>query len=164
MARRYTLTDLALLKSDLGAKLPEPQARKKRGDPEGEMQRQLVKWWDNSCVGFGIPHWMLFAIPNGAALGFGKEDYQIRNRGIRGRLLKLGGLRPGVCDLMLAVPKQLNYRETSAHGLFLELKTPKGVVSDEQKQFIHDLRNQGYRVEVCRSLEEAVNAIKEYLT
>jgi hypothetical protein len=165
MPRNYSKEDLAIMTRDgPGAQLPEPKVRKKRKNEEGEMQRLLMHWWHQFSADKGIPECLLFAIPNGSALGYGKEEYQVRHRQIRGKLMKLEGLRPGVCDLMLAVPKINQYGATNAHGLFVELKLPKGIVSDEQKQFIHDLRNQGYKVEVCRSLDEAIKTIAEYLT
>ncbi len=170
-ARRYSKQDLELLaQNGLAAQLPTPPVRKKRKNEEGEMQRLLCHWWAQYSKDKGIPECLLFAIPNGSALGYGKEEYQVRHRQIRGKLMKLEGLRPGCPDLMLAVPKIITawggnptgLRTTD--GLFIELKTEKGIVSDEQKQFIHDLRNQGYKVEVCRSLDDAIKCITEYLT
>ncbi len=163
-ARRYSKSDLALLaQNGLAAQLPTPPVRKKRKNEEGEMQRALMTWWHGYAQDHGIPEHLLFAIPNGSALGYGKEEYQVKHRHIRGKLMKLEGLRPGCPDLMLAKTRFYGFG-LSYSGLFVEMKLPKGVVSDEQTQFIHDLRNQGYKVEVCRSLDEAVKTITQYLT
>ena len=50
------------------------------------------------------------------------------------------------------------------HGLFVELKRRRGgVVSPEQKAVHTLLREQGYRVEVCKGADEAIRVISEYL-
>jgi len=180
MTRHYSKDDLATLSTQgLGAKLAPPKPRKKRKNEEGEMQRALMAWWHQFSADRGIPECLLFAIPNGSALGHGKEEYQVKQRQIRGRLMKLEGLRPGCPDLMLAVP-MVRVVEASPpippamfgkleklplhSGLFIEMKTGEGVISKEQGDFIYELRNMGYRVEVCRSLLGAMVVIKEYLT
>lgn len=168
MTRKYTSSDLALLTTQgLAAKLPEPKARKKRKNEEGEMQRALMAWWHQFSADRNIPECLLFAIPNGSALGHGKEEYQVKQRQIRGRLMKLEGLRPGCPDLMLAKPRF--YQPTKftvpeeKHGLFIEMKTEKGIIAPEQTDFILALDASGYAVRVCRSLEEAMKTITEYL-
>lgn len=72
--------------------------------------------------------------------------------------LKGQGLRPGVPDIDLPV-KRFPYS-----GLRIELKRVKGgQVSKEQKRFHALLRQQGYRVEVCRGWRDAVTVTKNYL-
>ena len=72
--------------------------------------------------------------------------------------LKCLGLSPGVPDICIPIPR-LTY-----HGLYLELKRKKGgVVSDSQKYWIAELRKQGYRAEVCRGADKAIEVIEEYL-
>lgn len=91
---------------------------------------------------------VLFAIPNGGA-----------RHPATGAKLKAEGVRPGVPDVMLAVPGG-----DGDHGLFIELKrTRGGTVSSEQRAWHDRLRRQGYRVEVCRGWIEAVAAIADYL-
>ncbi len=90
---------------------------------------------------------MIFAIPNG-----GKRSPRV------GAELRREGVRPGVPDLFLPVP--LN----KYHGLFIELKTEKGVLSKQQEIWKDSLREQGYKVEICRGLESAQKAINNYLT
>lgn len=105
---------------------------------------------------------MLFAIPNGGA-----------RHPATGAKLKAEGVRPGVPDVMLAVPG-FDVLETPGddglgiraerHGLFIELKrTRGGTVSAEQRAWHDRLRRQGYRVAVCRGWTEAVAAIADYL-
>ena len=89
---------------------------------------------------------LLFAIPNG---GFRKIRTGIR--------LKRTGLKPGVPDIFLPVacyPKA---------GLFIEMKSEKGIVRKNQKEWHEALRAQGYKVEICRGCDQAVKVIQEYL-
>lgn len=91
---------------------------------------------------------LLFAIPNGA------------NKSPVARLrFKAEGLRPGVPDMFLAYPAG------RWHGLFLEMKRRRGgVISPEQKAYIEALRAQGYRAEVCRGCDEALEVLRDYLS
>jgi hypothetical protein len=139
-------------------KIVLPPSPKRRKNEESQMQRNLIRWWSIACRGFGIHEWMLFSIPNG---GGGGEK--------RGYWLRLEGARRGPPDLVLTVPRAkwggiTDPRNHSFAGLFLELKTPTGRLSPEQKIFHEHLTKNGYRVAVCRSLDEAVKTIAEYLT
>ena len=90
---------------------------------------------------------MLFAVPNGGD----------RNP-IVGKKLKAEGVKPGVPDLCLCLPRG------GYHGLFIELKRQKGgTVSPEQKAWIQALNGQGYRAEVCKGSVEAWAVIREYV-
>lgn len=67
-------------------------------------------------------------------------------------------MKAGVPDLFLPVSRD------GYHGLFIELKRQAGGrVSDEQKEWIQELRDQGYRVEVCKGWEAAAGVLKNYL-
>jgi len=141
-------------------KIVLPPSPKRRKNEESQMQRNLIRWWSIACRGFGIHEWMLFSIPNG---GGGGEK--------RGYWLKLEGCRSGAPDLVLSVPRRKSWSENPTkcpptpeeHGLFIELKTPTGRLSPEQKIYHEQLSRNGYRVAVCRSLDEAVKTITEYL-
>lgn len=149
---------------------PNKAKRLKNNNEESRSQKALIKWWAWKCKDYDIPEQLLFAIPNGMAFG-GKEEWQRKTSAIRAKNAKLEGLRPGLCDLMLAVPHNaLSHMLGRApcyvdyHGLFLEMKTTKGVVSPEQTQIHTFLRARGYAVAVCRSTEEAIKAITDYLS
>lgn len=141
-----------------------PLPRKpRRRNLESECQRALIKWWRMACRGFGVPEILLFSIPNG---GGGGE--------MRGHWLKLEGQRKGAPDLFLAVGKRPHTIPVTVrgvgdamsalcNGLFLELKTPTGRLSPEQEVYHGHLRAAGYRVEVCRTVEDAQRVIMEYL-
>jgi hypothetical protein len=87
--------------------------------------------------------------------------------------MKMEGARKGAPDLVLAVPRPTadavrlgGYYSMLIgwHGLFLELKTAKGIVSVEQFKFQEALVAQGYKVCIVRELQTAINAITTYLT
>lgn len=110
-------------------------------------QVNLIKWWSLVHKQFGISEHLLFAIPNG-----GQRNIIVASK------LKAEGVRPGVPDLFLAVPKK------DYHGLFIEMKKPKGGrVSDSQKEMIDDLNQLNYLSVVCKGRNEAKAAIEQYL-
>lgn len=86
-----------------------------------------------------------------------------------GRNFKLMGTKAGFPDLFIFIPKG-NY-----HGLFIELKTPKGKtadgktrqagqVSNNQEMMIDRLNAIGYKAVVCYGYDETITAIKDYLS
>jgi hypothetical protein len=87
-----------------------------------------------------------FAVPNG----------ELRAKSVGARL-KLEGVKAGVPDLCIACPS----KDGRKHGLFVELKTSKGKVSPEQKEWILRLNLAGYRADVVRSLDEFVEVVGE---
>lgn len=152
------------------SKLTRPKVRLKNNNEESRSQKALIKWWAHRCKDFDIPEQLLFAIPNGMAFG-GKEEWQVKTSIIRGKNAKEEGLRPGCPDVMLAVPQDIvnvDYDRvpvcTQYHGLFIEMKTAKGVVKADQTLFHGLLEGRGYCVKVCRSTEEAILEIENYLT
>ncbi len=89
---------------------------------------------------------LMFAIPNGGKRHIGT-----------GRKLKAEGVKSGVPDIFLGVPRN------GKHGLFIELKVGKNKPSKNQLWWIHSLRAEGYAVEVCYGFEEARDAIIDFL-
>ena len=110
----------------------------------------------------------MYAIPNG-----GKRD------AATAAMLKAEGVRRGIPDLFLPVPIVVTYRNrTMLHGLFndsrltndvlsglyIEMKKPKeGKTSEEQKQRIAELKNDGYACVVSRNWVAAKDIIICYL-
>lgn len=74
-----------------------------------------------------------------------------------GARLKEEGLVPGVADLLLLVPS------AKFHGLCIEMKSATGKQSPMQKKWQEAVEAQGYRYAVCRSLEEFVSVVDNYL-
>ncbi|WP_273430504.1 VRR-NUC domain-containing protein [Chitinibacter tainanensis] len=89
---------------------------------------------------------LMFAIPNGGA----------RNIVVAGKL-KAEGVKAGVPDILLPIPRGVY------HGLFIELKQPKGRVAPHQAEWIAELGLQGYRSVVCYGWEDAKDTIMGYL-
>ena len=48
-------------------------------------------------------------------------------------------------------------------GLFIELKTEKGVATQAQKKWIKDLTLKGYYARICKGLDETLSVIDEYM-
>lgn len=92
----------------------------------------------------------------------GVKYYHPANGGARnaitGALLKKMGVKRGVPDICIL--KACN----GYHGLYIELKKKKGGrVSPEQRQWLQDLNDEGYRAVVCRGADEAKREVEEYL-
>ena len=148
--KRFTDADLAAILTKQGKPVdfkfranPKPS----KGPSESQLQQAVIKWWHHACSGFTIPEPMLMAFPLQAARS-------PRN----GARMKAEGCRKGTLDMMLNVPR-------NGHpNLWIEMKTAKGVVSEEQEAMLHMLADQRSKVAVCRSAEEAIEVISDYLT
>lgn len=119
--------------------------RKPPSDEEHRIQVACVRWFR-----LKYPHLFarLFAVPNG-----GRRD------GITGARLKEEGVLAGVADLILLVPN------AGYHALLIEMKTTKGRQSDTQKRWQQEVCAGGeYKYVVCRSLEEFMKIVEEYLS
>ncbi len=125
---------------------PRPKRYGVRGSKqhvEHSIQTVFVGW-------FRMTHrdHMIFSIPNGARTGTVMQAIR----------LKAEGLLSGVPDLFIPHPRG------PYSGLFIETKSLKGTVSPEQRQVFEFLRNQGYQVEVYRSLEEGQSIVHKYFS
>ena len=113
---------------------------------EEEEQQALFRWL--AFAGNQKPELLLMIhIPN--------EGKRSQAAGAR---LKSVGLRKGVPDLFLPVPKG------KFHGLWIEMKRLKGSkTSKEQKEWIDALNGQGYFAAVCFGWVEAKETIERYM-
>jgi len=102
-------------------------------DIEHRSQVAFVNWCRLNNI-------LVFAIANGGA----------RNL-ITAKRLKDEGVLAGMPDLCL--PK---------YNLYIEMKSPKGYVTDTQKYIHVKLRKAGCRVEVCYSAEEAIKLVEGF--
>lgn len=73
-----------------------------------------------------------------------------------GKSLKDMGMRPGVSDLFIALPRH------GYCGAWIELKSKKGILSDSQKAFLTDMSEQNYYINVCWTIEKAIETIRWY--
>lgn len=117
---------------------------------ESREQQALIRWADAT--------WM----PGASDRKIGAHLYAVPNGGMRNKItaaiLKSEGVRAGVPDIVLAWPAG------GHHGLYIELKRPKGGrTSEAQREWILRLRAAGYAAHVCHGFEEARQTILEYL-
>lgn len=75
-----------------------------------------------------------------------------------GRKLKRMGVQAGVADLFLAIPNKL------FHGMWIELKSDNGKLSDAQQTFLAKMGMMDYSTYVTNSWESARDAILYYLS
>jgi hypothetical protein len=71
--------------------------------------------------------------------------------------MKKTGYVKGFPDIFIYEPRK------EWHGLAIEMKTAKGVVSQSQKEWRKNLDQRNYMAFVCRSFDEAKIVIDEYL-
>lgn len=116
-----------------------------RTQEEAMEQSNLLEW----CG------WMQKRIPELRLL------YHVPNGGYRNEIeaahLKRQGVKRGVPDLCLPVARG------KYHGLYIEMKTRNGKVSEWQEMWLNDLTEQGYLAVVCRGADEARKVLEEYL-
>lgn len=121
-----------------------PPTNKVRRQEESRLQAECYKWCWNTH-------------PETRRLLFHVENERTGSNKIDGARRKAMGLVPGVSDLILLIPRH------PYHGMMIEMKTPEGRQSEEQRTWQALVEAQGYRYEVCRSLEQFQIIIEEYL-
>jgi hypothetical protein len=113
---------------------------------EDSEQAALIEWADRSTInGIRVGRHLLH-IPNG-----GKRNAREAAR------LKRQGVRAGVPDLFLALPRG------PAAGLFIEMKAAKGRTSEKQQEWLNRLALAGYATHVCHGFDAARRVITAYL-
>lgn len=110
---------------------------------ESRIQIQCVKWFRLS---FPKLRRLLFSVPNGGA-----------RKPVEGAIMKAEGTVAGVSDLLLLYPCD------GYHGLCIEMKTQKGRQQPTQKAWQEDAEWAGYKYIICRSLDDFMREIREYL-
>lgn len=105
---------------------------------ESEIQQSVVQWFRMK-----YPNYIIAAVPNG---GF-------RNAR-EAAIMQREGVFAGFADLIIIAKQNI---------LFLELKTPIGVLSKKQKEFQEKVNNLGFQYVVCRSFDQAVMVIVSWI-
>ena len=77
-----------------------------------------------------------------------------KGRTVDGRFFS-SGVPPGFSDLF-------GVRKSDGRAVFIEVKTPKGRASKNQKHFIDEMRKAGAIAGICRSADEAVKLVTGY--
>lgn len=114
---------------------------------EAQEQAAVIRWWGLVCGRYGVPELCLMHIANEGT-----------RSAARGRLMKSQGVRAGVSDLFLSVPRG------GFCGLWIEMKRKGGRVSPEQTAFLEHMKAMGYDGAVCRGADEAMVKIHSYIT
>lgn len=113
---------------------------------EDEEQIMVMKWAELQMGRWPDLQW-LFHIPNGG-----------KRRKTEAARFKAMGVKAGVPDLFLPVPIG------RYHGLFVEMKRREGgKLSEDQKDWIEGLSENGYCVHRCDGWQEAVRVLEDYL-
>jgi hypothetical protein len=115
---------------------------------EAQQQAQVLRWTQQPAIRRRWPELaLLHHIPNG-----GSRDP------VEAKHLKQQGVKPGVPDLCLPVPRG------ACHGLYIEMKTERGHTTAEQEWWGERLTAQGYAWQVCHGYEAAVSTLASYLS
>ena len=133
-------------------KIVVKKPRKKIDNEESRIQKTCIKWFDLQYPQYSQ---ILFAIPNG-----GKRNV------VTASIMKKEGVRRRVLDIFFAKEKIRTLSGVICneyYGLFIEIKTKEGKLSKEQKEFIKKVEAERFKCEICRSLDEFIKIINEYL-
>ena len=107
---------------------------------EHQHQVMLFKWMDSEGI-------LAFAVPNSGKRSMAQANY-----------MRQEGMRKGVPDILVCEPCG------QYHGLFIEMKKPKtGKLSEEQREWLHELSLKGYATAVCYGFNEAKETVENYL-
>lgn len=128
----------------MAAQKQKAKTRKRPSDEEHRIQCGCVHWF---ALQYPQYKGRLFAVPNG-----GRRDETTAAK------LKAEGVVTGVADLILLKSN----RDYGA--LLIEMKTPKGKQSDNQKEWQHIVCTEGeYKYVVCRSIDDFKREVDDYL-
>jgi len=123
----------------------EPKKGKRKiGHEEADIQSEFFKVVPTFFP--KLPDKLLFSVPNGGS----RNPIEAKN-------LKRQGLKPGVPDVILLIPKK------GFASLLMEFKTQQGNQSDEQLLFQQQAESCGSKYVIVRSVGNAIDEMKEYL-
>ena len=116
----------------------------KRG--EDTEQAKVIIWAEKHMHKYPELRW-LYHIPNGGSRDSGEAIK-----------LKQMGVKRGVSDLCLPFPRG------GYHGLYIEMKYGKNRLTEDQAQFLYDMRNTGNCAAVCHDAQAAEALIEIYVS
>lgn len=115
---------------------------------EAKHQQAVIKWSQQPAVRSRWPELaLLHHIKN-----------ETREGAAQVAVDKAMGVKAGVPDLCLPVARD------RYHGLYIEMKTESGRISEAQKWWGEKLLEQGYMFEVCHGWKSAVGVLEWYLS
>lgn len=115
--------------------------------PKEESEQAMLFNWAQMARGKYPELDLMYAIPNG---GY---------RTIKtAKAMKATGVKAGIPDICLPVARK------GYHALYIEMKRRKGgTLSVAQKAMLNALSDQGNMAIVCHGMDEAIEALKNYL-
>lgn len=123
---------------------------------ESYLQQECIRWFK-----FQFPKYekVLIHVPNEGKRNtkMVRTKYGMKVVCSSGARLKAEGLVAGVADLLLLTPN----REYGS--LAIEMKTPKGRLSDSQKMWRDEFEKAGNKYVVCRSFEQFMCEVLDYM-
>jgi hypothetical protein len=120
---------------------------------EQALQIQCVSWFDRQ---YPKLQKYLMHIPNGGSRAHKINKYG-RQYSPEAQRFKLMGVRAGVSDLLLAYPN------VDSHGLWIEIKSEGGKLTENQKEFLNAMGAINYKYAICDKFESFVETISNYL-
>ena len=136
-----SLIKKALAKQEM---IKPSRTKKRNAQPESVEQEKVIKWARDNEKNYPFL-WMLHSSLNGVKLSKTQAGKA-----------KASGMLSGVPDLFLPVPKN------GFHGLYIEMKSEKGRLTDNQKWFLSKVELLGYKIAVCYSANDAIKTIENY--
>ena len=112
--------------------------RRKPRHIESEIQQSAVSWFR-----YAYPSYIIAAITNGGS----RNVLEASN-------MKREGVLAGFSDLIVIADHKV---------LFVEIKTPSGRQQQSQREFQHRVEVLGHRYVVCRSLDDFMQKVKDWL-
>jgi hypothetical protein len=109
--------------------------------PEQNIQIACINWFRMQ-----YPRDIIFAIPNSAKRGK-----------VEGGIMRCMGTIAGMPDV------QVLRSTPDYYGLFVEFKAVRGSLSPAQKEIHEKLRERGYKVAICRSVDEFMDVVNGYM-
>lgn len=119
--------------------------KKKQGNEEAHIQSEFFKLL--SLYFPTLPDKLVFAIPNGGT----------RKSIIEGANLKRQGVKAGVSDVIVLIPKK------GFATLCLEFKIKTGKQSEHQKEFQKQAESCRNKYVIVRSAQQAIEELRKYL-
>lgn len=108
---------------------------------------------------------LIYHVANGGArpahYRFNNKTKKIDRISVEGAKLKKMGVKPGVLDYHLPVPRV--FMGVWKVSLWIEFKCKNGKLTDEQRDFAAAMEQQGHLVVVCFDWEDAKRLVVEYL-
>lgn len=111
-----------------------------------EHQEQVAFFKIAALYAVTDPRWScIYAVPNAA-----------KRSPRQGKWMKDEGMKAGVPDICVTVAA------SGYHGLYIEMKTKTGRLTDSQKMWIDRLKKQGYLALVARGCDDALDIVRRY--